>query len=327
MARKTAEVGDGPSSPAGSREPHLTADTTEFPAPPVNLEWGRSACDKATVRRLMASGAFRPGELVRILAPERGDAPSPALGGGATGARLVVLSSSHIASGLRLDASDFLLCALAHYGVEWHHLTPDSMTVLSIFAHLCEAYLGVHPTVEVFTQFYRLVLRSTSQENSTTLGGAYIGLRHRPGMKNQFPPYLLRCTHLYWNAAWFCAELAPSCRLTSRAFPLKQRSSWDSALPLSDQQFEQVRQIVELSCQGLTGADIVRDYVKHWISPLQLSVEDIDSAVSQLLNLVRMKENAPPDRSSVPTSLVGLSPRDRAERSLGLAWCSLAFWS
>ena len=42
------------------------------------------------------------------------------------------------------------------------HLHPNSITTLAVFAYLCEAYLGVKPSVALFRHYYSL--RVTAEE-------------------------------------------------------------------------------------------------------------------------------------------------------------------
>ena len=52
--------------------------------------------------------------------------------------------------------SAFLLEILRHYQIHLLHLHPASVTILSAFAYLCEAFLGVEPSVAFFRHFYSL---------------------------------------------------------------------------------------------------------------------------------------------------------------------------
>ena len=61
-----------------------------------------------------------------------------------------------IKEGLVLQFSSFLLAILAHYQIHLLHLHPASIVVFSIFAYLCEVFLGVMPSVAFFRHFYSL---------------------------------------------------------------------------------------------------------------------------------------------------------------------------
>ena len=58
--------------------------------------------------------------------------------------------------------SAFFCAILAHYQIQVLHLHPNSITLLAVFAYLCEAYLGVKPSVALFRHYYSL--RVTAEE-------------------------------------------------------------------------------------------------------------------------------------------------------------------
>ncbi|CAN6271036.1 unnamed protein product [Urochloa humidicola] len=314
-------AGEQSSVPAGG-DLDRTAATTESLPSMENLEWGKAACSDESIEKWTAADVFRPGELVEWRAPTKDELPSPSI---MEKDQFVILSLNHIMCGLRMDASDFLVSVLKHYGIEWSHLTPNSITVLSIFTHLCEAYLGVPPTVEVFAHFYRIYLKNKGE--TVTLGGIYFRLKDR--MRRSYPIYYLRASQFYWTCLWFYAKLPQSCRLTFKGDALKEAKNWKDVLPLSPEQEKQVLQIEELSNNGLTGVDIIHDYLKHRISPLRrrahlachytgptdptrdsdedFSEEDIESKLTYLLDLKKTRQKEPPRRCDVPTSLIRAS--------------------
>lgn len=51
---------------------------------------------------------------------------------------------------------DFLLAILEHDEIRLLHLHPNCILVLALFAYLCEAFLGVMPSVALFRTFYSL---------------------------------------------------------------------------------------------------------------------------------------------------------------------------
>lgn len=327
MAGKKDE-NEKPSLVAAGGKQDRTAATTESLPQRTNLEWGKAACSEDDIQKCVAAGAFHPGELVEWRAPVKDETPTLST----MEDQFVILSLTPQICGLRVDASDFLVSVLEYYRLEWSHLTPNSITALSIFAHLCEAYVEVPPTVEVFTHFYSLYHNMKGE--TTTLGAVYFRLRDR--MKKNYPLYYLKSSQFMWVSLWFYAKVPKSCRLTFRGDTLKEKNNWNwkDLLPLSCEQMKQVGQIMKLSNQGLTGADIIHDYVKRRISPLRrrmhlacnysglsdptrdsdkdLSVEDIESKLSYLLDLKRMGVKQPTGR------LVRASTNDQANQPLDL---------
>ncbi|CAN6204028.1 unnamed protein product [Urochloa humidicola] len=148
-------------------------------------------------------------------------------------------------------------------------------------------------------------------------------------MKRSYPIYYLKASQFSWTCLWFYAKLPQSCRLTFKGDALKEANNWKDVLLLSPEQEKQVCQIEELRNLGLTGVDIVRDYLKHRISPLRkrahlacyytgptdhtrdsdedFSEEDIESKLTYLLDLKKTGQKEPPRRCNVPTSLIRAS--------------------
>ena len=60
-----------------------------------------------------------------------------------------VVFRSHCLRGLGLPASSFFRSFLEFYGLQPHHLTPNTAVLLSAFVTLCEGFIGVLPTLEL----------------------------------------------------------------------------------------------------------------------------------------------------------------------------------
>src|SRR6266508_1068597 len=56
-----------------------------------------------------------------------------------------VVFTSFLTAGLAPPFSEFLRYALSYYGVHLAHLAPNSIVILSTFAHLCEMFSGIPP--------------------------------------------------------------------------------------------------------------------------------------------------------------------------------------
>ena len=55
-----------------------------------------------------------------------------------------------------MPVSPFLREFLDFYSLQLHHLGANSITLLSCFVTLCEAYLGLWPCMELFGMFFFL---------------------------------------------------------------------------------------------------------------------------------------------------------------------------
>ena len=61
-------------------------------------------------------------------------------------------------AGLIPPFSDFFNAVLSHYQVHMMHLGPDSITLLAVFAVVCEAMVGILPSVALLRHFFSLHL-------------------------------------------------------------------------------------------------------------------------------------------------------------------------
>lgn len=98
----------------------------------------------------------------------------------------IVLFVPFIASGLCLPAFEFLHRFLDYFGIVLSHLTPNSILHLSIFVHLCEAFLGIPPSITLFRHFFRLKQQPSASQVSV-LGGC--GIQFRQNMQKEYFGY------------------------------------------------------------------------------------------------------------------------------------------
>jgi hypothetical protein len=85
-----------------------------------------------------------------------------------------VFFSAYALAGLVLSLSSFFLMLLEFYGLQLQHLSPNSITLVAIFIHLCEMFVGVRPSVRLFRRFF--VMKAASQRPSL-IGGYYFTRR------------------------------------------------------------------------------------------------------------------------------------------------------
>src|SRR5512144_1073174 len=98
------------------------------------MDLDKSTSTSASLKKLQDDGAL-PGREPMEREPG-GIEPEPVLG------RMVAVED-YILCGFLPPPSEFLLLVLNFYGLSLLHLNPNSIAFLSIFLHLCEAYIGV----------------------------------------------------------------------------------------------------------------------------------------------------------------------------------------
>jgi hypothetical protein len=85
-----------------------------------------------------------------------------------------VFFSVYALVGLVPPLSSFFLMLLELYGLQLQHLSPNSITLVVIFVHLYEMFVGVWPSVRLFRCFF--VMKAVSQR-PPLIGGYYFARR------------------------------------------------------------------------------------------------------------------------------------------------------
>jgi hypothetical protein len=83
------------------------------------------------------------------------------------------------------------------WGIQVHHLTPNSILHIAIFVQLCEAFLGIHPHFDLFKSLFSLN-PYPNLRNIARVGDA--DLQFRLGMAEKYIPYSLRRRIGDWKA-------------------------------------------------------------------------------------------------------------------------------
>jgi hypothetical protein len=98
-----------------------------------NLEWERSKISQQDVNLLKKLGISGKQDALRF--PKEESYPAPPM-------QYRVSFVDHLIRGLSTPIHDFLRGLLFMYGLQLHHLTPNSILHISIFITLCESFLG-----------------------------------------------------------------------------------------------------------------------------------------------------------------------------------------
>nr|AAV43899.1 hypothetical protein [Oryza sativa Japonica Group] len=163
-------------------------------------------------------------------------------------------------AGLVPPFSIFFMDILEFYDLQMAHLTPNAIMTLAIFAHLCEMFIGVRPSLRLFRWFFTVQPVSPP----TVVGGCYF--QPRGQVLNRYIPCVLRKKWDDWKSDWFYTPLADEARLRLPSQPLAQASSWRAT--------------------GLTGAMVFGDYLRtHQGRKWDWDPEDFRMVVQRVLNL------------------------------------------
>nr|CAH66522.1 H0502B11.2 [Oryza sativa] len=166
-------------------------------------------------------------------------------------------------AGLVPPFSIFFMDILEFYDLQMAHLTPNAIMTLAIFAHLCEMFIGVRPSLRLFRWFFTVQPVSPP----TVVGGCYF--QPRGQVLNRYIPCVLRKKWDDWKSDWFYTPLADEARLRLPSQPPAQASSWPAAVDLGDGYDAVLDRLAGLRSHGLTGAMVFSDYLRRRIAPLQ----------------------------------------------------------
>lgn len=91
--------------------------------------------------------------------------------------------------------SPFLTLVLEHFRVELVNLGPNSITMLSVFVYLCEAYLGIPVDLELFQYYYGMARQAG-------IAGS-CGLKLHDGKLKEYIQMFTRSSWPGWKKKWF----------------------------------------------------------------------------------------------------------------------------
>jgi hypothetical protein len=176
-----------------------------------------------------------------------------------------VLFVSYLSCGLALPISPFFMLLLEDLGLQLQHLTPHSILQVSIFAHLCEMFVGVAPCTSLFRHFFVLVKSGKAKDH---LGAYYFQMR--VDSAGAYISSLSSARWENWRAEWVIASTEASDRLVLPSDgPRLDKKQWRAKQPLTPEFEPVLGRIESLATGGLTSMHVVGDFLKRRIAPLQ----------------------------------------------------------
>ena len=161
----TATLGGGASSSSTPAVPALAAANPVVPSGEATVEeeeevaelgsryWLPSCMTEDYLQELEDGGFLPPKAECSWRAPGEEAIPEPQ-----DGERVIL--ASHVLRGMSLPLSAFFLAVLSFYGLQPHNIAPNSILVLAGFQALCEGYIGIAASIELF-QYCFLCRRQT----------------------------------------------------------------------------------------------------------------------------------------------------------------------
>ena len=123
----------------------------------LSTGWRKSKMSEGAVQELEAMGLLQNQAVIQWRAGEGEDYPFE-------GTLETVMFRDFVERGLAVPVSEFFHNLLRFWGIQMHHLTPQSILHLLIFTHLCEAFLGILPLFHFFQHFFFLVPIPTTRK-------------------------------------------------------------------------------------------------------------------------------------------------------------------
>jgi hypothetical protein len=234
-------------------------------APPAlpKGSWEGSWVKEKQIELLRRGRVLPPTDLVgcRPAGTERVPAPGP----GET-----VVFYDHFLRGFALPVSSFMRLFLDHFRLQPHHIGANAMMILSAFATLCEAYLGIWPNVELFRRL--IYFKTQTAETVPVICGTTCFYARKtvdfPGIKGKES-----CKK--WQRSFFYVknlkEGADHINLPPFEASGPERDNWSAPLPRPSPDMEKILQrISTLQTEGgLEPSDLLLAFLVARVSPLQ----------------------------------------------------------
>jgi hypothetical protein len=181
------------------------------------------------------------------------------------GTNETVVFLMHIERGFGAPTCDFLWGLLHFFRLGLVHLAPNSITIITTFVHLCEAYLGITPHFHLWCHFFEL---------KKTGKGAVVGIvgfMLCQNMKSEYIDLALPDNTTGWKQGWFYLDNSlPALKERTGWAPVPY-SEWTNQLASRDTEELQplLDDLEQLKADGLTGAAVSISCCRRLIQPYQ----------------------------------------------------------
>ncbi|KAK1681562.1 hypothetical protein QYE76_042410 [Lolium multiflorum] len=290
-------------------------------------EWERSKITNQDLNLLKKLGITKKPKAVCF--PSEESYPTPPMG-------YRVSFVDHLIRGLSAPIHPFLRGLLYVYGLQLHHLTPNSILHISIFITLCEAFLGVQPNWALWKRIF-FCRRNGSANVAYNIGGVVISVR---SSVNYFDVKLPDSVQ-GWRKKWLyireenhgCAEdnIPPF----DGAEKILRRRSWDAEATEEERTstealMTRIHELQNTRGKELSGIQITAYFLRTRVQPLQarknpfwnyagdedtdrlstnLEVKDLDRLIRKISSL-KKKDSIPSTYRVKPYSAAHALPKN-----------------
>ena len=221
--------------------------------------WKKCKLSKSIIASLVEECLIQSRAIVQWRSAEGEDKPYE-------GTNEIVLFWSFVERGLAVPTSNFFRGLLHFWGIQLHHLTPNSILHIATFTHLCQAFLGIEPYFNFFHHFF-LVRPQPNANKVAEVGSAEVLLCSEKEDKYIF--YRPACRGTEWKSAWFyVGNHQPS--LPERIpGPHKVCREWSDSGLGGEQVDKLLGDIATLKDSGVTSGSVVYSCMNRRVKPLQ----------------------------------------------------------
>lgn len=219
--------------------------------------WETSVVTEGMLEVLVERGMLKPKEQVGWRAAAGEQFPSEH-----TDETVIFLA--HVERGFGVPTGDFFRGLLHHYRIEAVNLTPNSITLVSDFIHLCEAYLGVPAHIKLWRHYFEL-----KRTGKNKVVGA-LSFSLRKGFKDVYIDMELPDSNHGWRSGWFYIGNHPPDLERTGAAPVAE-AEWTSLI--SSREVEAIQPLIDaiasLKERGLNGGTVACNFARRLIQPIQ----------------------------------------------------------
>ena len=159
----------------------------------LSMSWRKSKMSEAAVQELENMGLLQSQAVIQRRAGEGEDYPFK-------GTLETILFRDFVERGLAVPVSEFFHTLLHFWGIQLHHLTPQSILHHSIFAHFCEVFLGILPHFHLFQHFF-ILAPIPNATKPAIVGGCELVLRSES--RDEYLSYKPAGKGVEWKSFWF----------------------------------------------------------------------------------------------------------------------------
>ena len=169
-----------------------------------------------------------------------------------------------LTAGMVPPLSEFCQAVLEEYGLVIQQLHPNAVLVMAVFAHLCEGFVGVMPSVALFRHYFT----PRVDAKKPISGGITWCLRN--GRSADYLRTAYKSKWDEWRGSWCYVHVYPVLSLyEDPEGAAVARDSWKELDPRDKDLQLAVERIKVLREFGLTGNMVAADYLWRRLAPLQ----------------------------------------------------------